>query len=72
LLTEGCVGVMNRCWRGAKDVPLGDSGETRKFLRDGDTVAIRGWCEGKGYTVGFGECDGLVLPAAHPLLDTPE
>ena len=36
----------------------GNTGETRKFLRDGDSVMMRGWCEGDGYILGFGDCEG--------------
>ena len=58
--------MLELCWRGAKDVPLGESGETRKFLRDGDSVVMRGFCEGDGYTIGFGDCEGTILPADVP------
>ena len=54
--------------RGSKDVVLGDTGEVRKFLKDGDNVMMRGWCEGPDYKIGFGDCDGKVLPANHPYL----
>jgi len=41
------------------------SGEKRTFLEDGDTLIIRGHCEGAGVRrIGFGECRGTVLPAA--------
>ena len=36
----------------------------RRYLEDGDSVILRGWGEGPGYRVGFGECEGTVLPAA--------
>ncbi|MFM8929704.1 MAG: fumarylacetoacetase [Betaproteobacteria bacterium] len=40
-------------------------GEQRTFLEDGDTVALRAWCEKPGAArVGFGACEGQVLPAA--------
>jgi fumarylacetoacetase len=35
-------------------------GETRKFLEDGDTVVFTGIC---GDGVGFGTCEGKILPA---------
>ena len=32
--------------------------------KDGDSVVIRGWCEGLGAArIGFGDCWGTVLPA---------
>lgn len=48
-------------WKGSKSVTL-DDGTERKFLKDGDTVEIRGLCQGAGYKIGFGPCDGQVLP----------
>ncbi|KAK3244614.1 hypothetical protein CYMTET_45778 [Cymbomonas tetramitiformis] len=54
--------MLELSWRGAKEIPLSD-GTTRKFLKDGDTVKMRGYCQGDGFRVGFGECDGRILPA---------
>lgn len=40
------------------------TGETRKFLEDGDEVILKGYCEREGYRrIGFGECRGIVEPA---------
>ena len=40
------------------------NGETRTWLEDGDSVVLRGWCEKPGAArVGFGECEGTLLPA---------
>ncbi|KQM78204.1 fumarylacetoacetase [Xylophilus sp. Leaf220] len=40
------------------------NGETRAFLQDGDSVMLRARGERDGFrTVGFGECEGRVLPA---------
>ena len=49
-------------WKGTKEVQVGE-GEVRKFLKDGDTVTMRGFCQGEGFRVGFGECTGKLLPA---------
>ncbi|MCB1182068.1 fumarylacetoacetase [bacterium] len=49
-------------WRGTEPITLPGGGE-RKFLLDGDTVTMTGWCEGDGYRVGFGEVAGTVRPA---------
>lgn len=49
-------------WGGAEPIEL-DSGETRTFLEDGDTVTLRGAAKGDGYMIGFGECRGKILPA---------
>ena len=49
---------------GARDVPLPGIGAQRRFLEDGDTVILRGWCEKAGAArIGFGESRGEVLPA---------
>ena len=43
------------------------SGETRRFLLDGDEVIFRGYCEREGYRrIGFGECRGTIVPAVSP------
>ena len=49
-------------WRGTKEIDVGD-GEVRKFLKDGDTVVLGGFCQGDGYRVGFGKASGKLLPA---------
>ncbi len=49
-------------WRGTQPIQLSDSSE-RKFINDGDTVVLRGWCERGGIRVGFGEATGKVLAA---------
>ncbi len=46
-------------WRGTEPLTL-PGGEERKFLADGDTVTMTGWCQGDGYRVGFGEVAGTV------------
>ena len=53
-------------WGGKEPVTL-DSGETRSFLEDNDTLTLRGAARGDGYTIGFGDCTGKLLPA----LDDP-
>jgi fumarylacetoacetase len=58
--SRGCM--LELTWRGANPLTL-PNGETRKWLDDGDTLAISGWCEGDGYRVGFGEVSGKILPA---------
>ncbi|XP_078329776.1 fumarylacetoacetase-like [Crassostrea virginica] len=54
--------MLELCWKGTKTVDLG-SGETRKFLKDGDDVIFTGYCEKDGVRIGFGSCTGQVLPA---------
>ena len=53
-------------WGGKEPVQL-DTGETRNFLEDGDTLTLHGSARGDGYTIGFGPCAGKILPA----LDDP-
>jgi fumarylacetoacetase len=49
-------------WNGTEPVELPGSAK-RTFLEDGDSLAMRGWCQGDGYRVGFGEVEGTILPA---------
>ena len=58
--SRGCM--LELTWRGANPLQL-PGGETRKWLEDGDTLAISGWCDGDGYRVGFGEATGKIVPA---------
>lgn len=61
--TEDSFGsLLERTWRGQNPITL-ESGETRTFLEDGDTVILTGYAQGPGYRVGFGECRATVLPA---------
>jgi fumarylacetoacetase len=55
--SRGCM--LELTWRGANPLTL-PSGEIRKWLEDGDTLAITGWCEGRDYRIGFGEVSGRV------------
>jgi len=56
----GCL--LELTWRGTRPLTL-SSGEQRTFLQDGDRLTLTGWCQGKGYRVGFGEVTGKILPA---------
>jgi fumarylacetoacetase len=49
-------------WNGTEPLEL-QGGIKRTFLEDGDSLSFRGWCQGHGYRVGFGEVEGTVLPA---------
>jgi len=60
--TDSLGSMVEMSWGGQKEIPLAD-GETRKSLVDGDTVIFTGFCQGKGYRIGFGECSGKLLPA---------
>jgi fumarylacetoacetase len=50
-------------WNGTEPLEL-PGGDKRTFLEDGDSLFMRGWCQGDGYRVGFGEVEGTILPAA--------
>ncbi|MEP6474878.1 MAG: fumarylacetoacetate hydrolase family protein, partial [Gemmatimonadota bacterium] len=57
--SRGCL--LERTWRGAEPLTL-PSGETRKFLEDGDDVVLRGYAEAEGRVrIGFGECRGTIV-----------
>jgi fumarylacetoacetase len=56
--SRGCL--LELTWRGEQPITL-PTGETRRFLEDGDEVIFRGWCEREGFArIGTGECRGLV------------
>lgn len=54
--------MLELSWGGKEPLTL-DTGETRTFLDDGDTVILSGAAKGNDYMIGFGECKGKVLPA---------
>lgn len=54
--------MLELSWKGSKEIKVGD--EIRKFLKDGDTVVMNGFCQKDGHgRVGFGDCSGKILPA---------
>jgi len=53
--------MLELSWNGKEPISL-PNGEKRTFLEDGDVVTLKGWCEGKGYRIGFGDCEGTILP----------
>jgi fumarylacetoacetase len=58
---RGCM--LELTWRGTEPIEL-PSGETRRFLEDGDEIIMRGYCEREGFRrIGLGECRGRILPA---------
>jgi fumarylacetoacetase len=51
-------------WRGKDPFFFDEEGKVKRvFIQDGDTIIMRGFCQGDGYRVGFGDCSGNVLPA---------
>ncbi|KFQ85370.1 Fumarylacetoacetase, partial [Phoenicopterus ruber ruber] len=59
---ESFGSMLELSWNGTKEIPLG-SGQSRKFLQDGDEIILTGYCQGNGFRVGFGQCSGKILPA---------
>jgi fumarylacetoacetase len=59
--------LLELSWGGKEPVAL-EGGATRSFLQDGDTVILRGHAQGDGYRIGFGTCEGTILPA----IDKPD
>ncbi len=54
--------LLELSWGGKEPLSL-DSGDTRTFLEDGDTLTLAGHANGDGYKIGFGTCTGTILPA---------
>ena len=48
---------------GGKDPLTLDTGETRTFVENGDTLTLHGASIGDGYRIGFGTCTGKIRPA---------
>ncbi|KAJ1657707.1 hypothetical protein IWQ61_002942 [Dispira simplex] len=60
--TEDSYGsLLELSWSGQKEISLGDDVK-RKFIQDGDSVVLTGYCQANGYRVGFGSCEGTILP----------
>ncbi|MFN9800366.1 MAG: fumarylacetoacetase [Bacteroidota bacterium] len=61
--TEGSFGSMLEiAWKGTRPVPMSD-GSSRAFIQDNDTVILRGRTSNSGIQIGFGACEGMILPA---------
>lgn len=50
--------------RGTEPIKIEETGETRGFLSDGDTVIFRAYAERPGRRIGFGELSTLILPSS--------
>jgi len=69
--SRGCL--LEMTWDGSADNPLPSTqrtplklptGETRKFLEDGDEVILKGYCHNDRFRrIGLGVCSGKILPA---------
>lgn len=54
--------LLELTWGGKEPMTL-DTGETRTFIEDNDTLTLRGAAKGDGYQIGFGECVGTIRAA---------
>ncbi len=62
--SEGAYGSLLEITRGGREPITLPSGETRRFLEDGDEVILRARGMREGFaTIGFGECRGVVTAA---------
>jgi len=54
--------MLELTWKGTKPLKMKD-GTERKFLKNGDTVILRGHCENDQVRIGFGTCVGRIKKA---------
>jgi fumarylacetoacetase len=54
--------MLELTWGGKNPLKLNDGSE-RKFINDGDTVTIKGYCQNEQIRIGFGEVSSKLLPA---------
>ena len=54
--------MLELSWNGKEPITL-QNGAERAFLEDGDSISLKGWCQGKGYKIGFGDCEGTIYPS---------
>jgi len=60
--------LLELSWGGKTPITL-DTGDTRSFLEDGDTLTLTGAAHGNGYQTGFGGGAGKSLPALKTTYD---
>lgn len=53
--------MLELTWGGKNPIKLNDETE-RKFINDGDTVIMKGFCKKNGVRIGFGEVSSKLLP----------
>jgi fumarylacetoacetase len=58
---ENLGSMLELTWGGKNPIVLND-GTERKFINDGDTVMIRGYCSKNSLRIGFGEVSSTLLP----------
>lgn len=54
--------MLELSWAGKEPITL-DTGETRTFIEDGDTITMRGHCSNGNVRIGFGAVSTTLLPA---------
>lgn len=54
--------MLELAWKGTKPLKMAD-GTERKFIQDGDTVTMRGFCQKDKIRIGFGEVTSKLLPS---------
>ncbi len=54
--------MLELTWGGKNLIKMAD-GTERKFINDGDTVIMKGYCENEYVRIGFGEVSSKLLPA---------
>ncbi|WBL21394.1 MULTISPECIES: fumarylacetoacetase [unclassified Zunongwangia] len=57
--------MLELSWKGEKPIALAD-GSSRSFIKDNDTVIMRGHCENESIRIGFGEINTKLLPVFEP------
>ena len=57
--------MLELTWGGKNPIKMSD-GTERKFINDGDSVIMRGYCQNKDVRLGFGECIGKIKKAKMP------
>ena len=64
---KSAYGSMLEMTVGGKETITLDDGNTRTFIEDGDTLTLNGHAQGDGYRIGFGACEGTILPSPTPM-----
>lgn len=54
--------LLELSWGGKEPLEIGSDIE-RSFIEDHDSISLRASAQGDGYQIGFGTCDGTLLPA---------
>lgn len=57
--------MLELTWGGKNPIKLNDGSE-RKFVEDGDTITVKGYCQNADYRIGFGEVSSKLLPPYNP------